>query len=174
MSVCQKCRSNNPKFFFRCYIGEKSFEVFLCEECMTKMGAAPLGLIGDELIFEHKSGGMLTPEQLKSISDIECTNCGTTHQDVSIDGWFGCEECYTVFGDLLNVADAQIENSLNDRKHLQDTYSGTVFDAKLETIKRQMERAIESENYERAAELRDEIEEMKENRNGENAPTRKN
>ena len=137
------------------------------------MGENPLALVGDELVFESHGMVGIGSEQLKMISDIECKNCGTTHHDITTTGCFGCEKCYVVFGDLLNIADAHIEHSIQDRKSLHVTYSDTVSNGKIEVLKRQMEKAIAAENYEKAAKIRDDLEKLKAEKNGEKAPIRK-
>ena len=157
-NTCKSCKTEEPKYFFRCYIGPESFEAFYCEECFKKLGGLkPLGLVGDELIFEEAGVGRFTDEQLKIVAELKCEVCGTTHSDVEKQGWFGCEECYTVFGDLLNIADAQIEASLQQKASLAGTANDTIPDGKIEILKRLMDKAIAAEQYERAAKLRDEI-----------------
>ena len=120
-------------------------------------GQKPLGIVGDDVIFEEDGVGRFTEEQLKVVAELKCKVCGTSHQDVTRFGWFGCEECYAVFGELLNIADAQIEATFQQKKSLSGTFNDTVPDGKIDVLKRLMDKAIKAEQYERAATLRDEI-----------------
>ena len=163
MNFCSKCKSENPTHFFRCYGGGgQVFEKALCSECIEKMDGAPIALIADDLICVSSNVTQFTKEQMKEIADVECLNCHTTLDDVNRVGWFGCEVCYETFGELLNMADAQIENNVQDKSDLVGTFNDTVSEGKVEVLKRRMETAVASENYEEAGRLRDEINEINE------------
>jgi protein arginine kinase activator len=131
---------------------------------MKERGEKPLGLavgpLGNEIVFEESGISQFTADQLKTVEELKCPSCGTDHHEVSVNGLFGCEQCYSTFSHLLEIAEEQIDDSIKRKGDLQGTFNDTVAIGKIEVLKRQMDYAVQTENYERAAIFRDQIEEL--------------
>jgi len=89
---------------------------------------------------------------------VKCPKCGMTYADFKKQGRLGCENCYTTFKDKLFP--------LLRKVHGATRHSGKVpgivikkmgASEGLKELKKRLERAIEMEEYEEAARLRDEI-----------------
>lgn len=85
-----------------------------------------------------------------------CPYCATTLESICEKGRAGCPECYTVFGDALfpssrTPESAQGARMPSSRRALIDRLRS------IAELKAQIKIAIESENYELAATLRDKI-----------------
>jgi protein arginine kinase activator len=90
-----------------------------------------------------------------------CESCGTTHQDFKKGGRLGCEACYHVFRPVL---DPLLEGMHAGTQHLGKIPTGSEsrvkFEQSVDVLKKQLLMAIENEDFEKAAELRDQLKAM--------------
>ncbi len=172
MGACKICGVEG-KFLFRSAIGKTAQDMFLCDKCYVKHygPSEPVGIIGDEIVFKSNDDSAFDKEELEKFVTIKCKNCGTSLEDISNTGKFGCEICYDTYSDIIAVADTQIDNDMNkksespkeqktEQKEVLEC-SETVEDGKLQVLEGRMQQAIKMEKYEEAAELRDRINKMK-------------
>ena len=140
-------------------VENKVHKIDLCEECAKAKGVDdPVGYSLTDLLAGLGSGKELSDEIV-----IECPTCGYAQRDFKKSGRFGCPECYDVFAENMDEmlrgmhkgtchkgkAPAQIARSLN-------------VSARLDSMQRDLDAAIEREDFEKAAVLRDEIKQLKE------------
>ena len=125
----------------------------LCESCAQAKGVTnPENLsIGslmdkDDLIGDASSNSMV------------CESCGITHQEFKKGGRLGCEACYHVFRPIL---DPLLDGMHAGVKHFGKAPAGVEiridFDREMNDLKKQLNLAVEAEDFEKAAELRDRI-----------------
>jgi protein arginine kinase activator len=101
------------------------------------------------------------------MSMIKCPSCGFTYQDFKKVGRFGCGECYEAFKKQLDPLLKRIHGSnrhvgkvpLTAGKAVKET---TVLQS-IKELKAQLEKAVQSEEFETAAKLRDKIRELEGN-----------
>ena len=88
----------------------------------------------------------------------KCPACGFSQADFKKTGRLGCPLCYDTFSDGLN--------SLLKAMHKGTSHTGKMparmqqhiqHDAELEGLQKELEKAVLEENYESAADLRDQI-----------------
>ncbi len=157
--LCDKCKEKEATIHITKYVdGEKS-EVYLCEQC-----AKETGHIDDNDVFSFKNliAGILNPNvedyKEKSTEGLKCDNCGLTYEEFRREGRVGCPECYNTFEDKLRPLIKRIQGS---EKHVgkipkdKDKYLRVKRD--IQELKEEMEKVVADENFERAAEIRDEI-----------------
>ncbi len=159
---CKLCFKEEPIHLFRCIIGSSSTDMFLCTECMQKVvgNSEPLALIGEELISEDEALS-LSEQDIHGIMEMQCSNCGTSLEDIESTGKFGCEVCYDLYSDLISTADMKIdEKEKRLKQKVGSNFDKNVGHSKIDIMKRQMEQAIKMEKYEDAAKIRDEIQKM--------------
>jgi protein arginine kinase activator len=103
-------------------------------------------------------GPTVEPETAISI---KCPNCGLTYQNFRKLGRLGCSECYEAFKKELGPLLKRIHGSdrhvgkvpLKGGKTIRDTRT-------LQDLRIQLEKAIQMEEFEEAAKLRDKIKEL--------------
>lgn len=158
--LCDICGENEATVHLTEIIDDQMAELHLCEECAKKkslemeqhFGLADLlaGLAGLGKQFEV---GQLT--------GVKCPNCGLTYEDFKKIGRLGCSECYNTFRDSLVPLLKRIHGS---NQHLGRTPVRTskVVKAKseLQELKVKLQKAIQMEEFEEAAKLRDKIREL--------------
>lgn len=178
--LCDRCKKNEAKIYYTEIINGKKTEQHLCEECAAKhstfqalnsIGKGEVNLSG--MLFGLLGNIQSTKETDKTPSNA-CKKCGMTYEQFTKDGQFGCEECYKCFGKVLNKNFRSI--------HGADTHTGKqprgyVSEAKrivdelseIDKLSIQLQQAIEQEEYEEAAKLRDKIKELKKGANNKDA-----
>ena len=91
--------------------------------------------------------------------DTQCTFCGITFAQFREAGRLGCPHCYTTFEDHLRVLLRRIHGGTQHvgKVYLPPDPSASEMERRLEGLRRKLHRAVEAEDFERAAELRDQI-----------------
>lgn len=160
---CQNCKKQKATTFIKRNINGQVSEIALCSDCARKLNAAQL-----PFNFGSLFGGLLLDLDSPAVANaaIEtCPVCGSTFADIANSGKVGCTECYEIFEDKLLPTIR--------RMHAGTTHKGKspgscsikipVGDSKTDRIsalKSELSKAIETQNFERAAELRDQINEL--------------
>jgi len=157
--LCDKCKKNEASIHITKYVDDEKSEVYLCEEC-----AKETGHIDENDVFSFKNliAGILNPEskdyEVQQGEALKCENCGLSYQEFVKEGKVGCAECYDTFEDNLRPLVKRIHGS---EKHIgkapEDMHKYLRVKEDIKQLKEEMEQVIEEENFERAAELRDEI-----------------
>jgi protein arginine kinase activator len=134
----------------------------LCEQCAAEQGvqsgpsAAKLPLAS--LIASLGQGAAAA---LPATADAgRCSFCGASLEDFRETGRLGCAHCYATFERHLRELLRRIHGS---SQHVGEVYLPPRHDARAEPertlaeLKTQLRRAVDAEDFERAAELRDRI-----------------
>jgi protein arginine kinase activator len=151
--LCSVCKEAEATVHLTQIVGDKMQKVDLCEACSKQKGVNdPTGL-GAAQEVEQASGG----------SGLKCPTCGFTQADFKKSGRLGCPECYQVFAEGL---EGLLKTMHKSTKHLGKVPAGmrAARDAKekLKSLQKKLDKAIAEENYETAAQLRDELKQLKE------------
>jgi protein arginine kinase activator len=161
--LCNICKEKEATVHLTKVDGDKMHKVDLCDGCSKEKNVNdPTG--GSLSSIFH---GMTGTEEFEfdsdaSATDKKCPTCGFSQADFKKAGRFGCPECYNAFSTNL---DALLRSMHRDVRHVGKTpksFKQTAGVAeKLKRLEARMEKAIDKEDFETAAELRDEIGELK-------------
>lgn len=163
---CQKCGANNANTHIKTIVNGEFKEYDLCSECAKQMGYT--NVFGDiENEFSNFLGsffGNVLPARTQAT---RCEFCGSSYLDIAKSGHVGCANCYSVFGDQLLPSIRRIhgntahcgKNSGKAEKQSVKPQEETK-EQKLERLKSELDKAVQEQNFEHAAELRDKIKEM--------------
>ncbi|MBC2603316.1 UvrB/UvrC motif-containing protein [Puniceicoccus vermicola] len=140
----------DPKIFLTKIIGGKVFTSVVdkadAEDSILK---AP----GYSLIADGENLG-----RVKNRITIECPACGCSKEKFEETGRFGCPECYKAFGPFLSPVLRKMHKGLRHvGKIPRRRLSPPVIEERVRLLTLDLEQAVKIENYEGAAELRDEI-----------------
>ncbi len=161
---CQQCHEREAVVHLTQIVDDAVTTVHLCERCAAEKGIesaeevakSPLGSL---LATVGKDVGAGIPETA-GLGHLECPECKATLQDFRDLGRLGCSECYATFARPLRELLRRLHGSTH---HLGEHYTppgvpGPVdADARVRELREQLKRAIETENFERAAEVRDQL-----------------
>ncbi len=154
---CQKCDEKATVHFTQLENGEMT-KMSFCEQCATEEGVMELSGFGlaDSIMTAGQSG------ESRSTSGETCPGCGFTRSKFQQTGRLGCSQCYLTFSDDILSRLGPMHRGLH---HLGKHPEGFVGDAFSERLliecEERLQAAIEAENYEEAACIRDEIEQLK-------------
>ena len=132
-------------------VHSKVTKVHLCEACAQKGGAT------DPAVFQL-ADALISASPAPTLT---CPKCGFTDIDFRKRGRLGCPSCWETFGDVLGGLLLKVQH---EAAHVGRAPTGTLpsgqLRRRLDDARREMEKAITSENYEAAARPRDEIAEL--------------
>lgn len=139
-------------------------KVSLCEQCAEEKGVTdPTGFALADLL-EGAGTESTAPSALISATGEKCGYCGFTEADFKKTGRFGCSHCYQVFHEGLdNLLEAMHRNTTHKGKvpkHFVETLpegTDTPRAEKISELRILLKDAVEVEDYEEAARLRDAI-----------------
>jgi len=162
---CEECKQKPATVHLTQMFNGKKIEVHLCEECAAKKGGILFEVDNQFSISNLLSsffGNNYSIQEITPDSNISrCSNCGMSFQDISQTGKLGCAECYTVFEKELEPTLRRIHgNSKHIGKIPARGGEKVLIKNKIENLKSQLQKAIASEQYEKAAEIRDSIKDM--------------
>ena len=126
----------------------------ICQDCARDKASQ----LKENLSVSNLLGPLLDGVNPALDRRICCHFCGLTFRDFKKKGRFGCGNCYTVFKDQLS---AFLKNIHGSARYLGKVPFGvlskTSADVTIKGLKAKLICAIELENYEEAAHLRDDI-----------------
>lgn len=153
--LCDKCHKNKATIHFTKIVNGKKIEMHLCKDCARENTE-----INAEFSMENFLSDMFGEFTLKeSNEEYKCPNCGMTYEQFKRYGKFGCSECVDTFKDKIEPL---IQNIHGHRRHKgkipkQQNPLEKVELNEIEILRNELKDAVEKENYEKAAELRDKI-----------------
>ena len=158
--LCSMCKEREAKVHYTKIVADKIQKVDLCEECAKSKGMNdPTAFsLADELFG---LGAALEIEQAGGGTGLKCPACGFTQADFKKSGRLGCPECYQTFSEplkgLLKTMHkgtrhvGKVPESLRQSRDVSD---------RLKNLQERISKAIEEEDFEKAAILRDEIKQI--------------
>ena len=160
---CDECGKNPASTHFTKIVNGKKEEIHLCESCSKnnkEFGFDSPFSIHQLLagLLDNISEGT---KKLDNVNELKCNTCGTAYSKFKQSGKFGCSNCYDSFMKQLSP--------LLKRIHGHETHVGKIpkktgglIKTKREIIKikSELNLAVEKEEFERAAELRDKIKDL--------------
>lgn len=149
--LCDSCKKRDAKIHYTSVINGVVQEQHLCEVCATGFHEAAMSDFPVHKFFE----GLF--------SDIKCPVCNLTYEKFRTTGKLGCSNCYEVFGDDLRRVIKGIHGHTHHKGKFPKKSDSSVMNKKsIDELNKQIEKAIEMEEYEKAAMYRDEIKQLKE------------
>lgn len=160
--VCQACGERPAVIHLTQVVDDKVSVLHLCEPCGAERGVEAPNVPAN---FPLKDFLAQIGEQVKDAPDASessrdsCSFCSLTYSKFRETGRLGCPHCWVTFEPQLR--------GLLRRVHGSTTHTGKVYlpadpsasdrRKRLEVLRRKLSRAVDSEDFERAAELRDAI-----------------
>ncbi|WP_181351089.1 UvrB/UvrC motif-containing protein [Thalassobacillus sp. CUG 92003] len=165
---CQECHQRPATVHLTQVINGEKTEQHVCEQCAKEKGYMTYGdesfSLNDLLsgMFNYEGQSPLSGTKTKSYPNsqqLKCPSCGLTYQEFARIGKFGCAECYHTFGDHLNPIFRRVHsgNTTHDGKIPKRVGGDLHLRKQIEHQKIELQRLIEKEEFEEAAQARDHI-----------------
>ncbi len=155
--LCKNCNKNEATMHMKRIINGRAAEVHLCYDCARSLGYgeafSSTGFTLGELFRD-----LLLKNDNISVSSLRCSFCGKSFEDIATDGKMGCGECYGVFYDKLLPTIQRIHGK---GVHMGKTPNGKKgYSEELENLKNLLQNAVNEQDFENAAKIRDKINDM--------------
>jgi protein arginine kinase activator len=158
--LCDSCHERDAVVHLTQIENNAVHQLHLCERCAAERGvettvAAPKHPLGEFLQAVHQQVATATG----ATDGVRCGFCNTTMADFRATGRWGCARCYTNFEAAIRELLRRVHGN---HRHVGRTYRPPMSEtmeraAILGELKERLRRAIESEQFELAADLRDRI-----------------
>lgn len=162
--LCQYCGKRPAAFRVKEIENGRLTEYSICTECARKLGYVNL-LAGFDSGFHRVLDGFFS-QQDNTFDQIRCECCGSSFNDILRCGKVGCPQCYHTFQEHLLPLIQRIHGSVVHRGKIPGCALAPMPaepPAQLSVMHDRLRQAIDTENYEQAAVLRDHIKKMEEN-----------
>ena len=150
---CEKC-GKHATYHLTAIEKGKSREAHLCEECARKAG------VGGKLNFsigDLLGSLMETPKPAKT-SRVRCPECNISYSEFKSKGRMGCAKDYDVFrSEMLRLLEKIHGATTHAGKAPKTVDSQVKKENELLRLKRNLDGVVKSEDFEKAAEIRDRI-----------------
>jgi protein arginine kinase activator len=165
--VCNVCGKNQATVHLTEIIDDQITELHLCEECAQKKGAQMESHFGlSDLLAGLADMGSQFNNKTKTEIKLKCPKCGLTYEDFKKVGRLGCGECYTAFKEALVPLLKRIHGSTQHFGKSPKRMTKTVkAKNELQELKEKLQKAIQKEEFEEAAKLRDKVREIEKKNN---------
>ncbi|MCL1986605.1 MAG: UvrB/UvrC motif-containing protein [Firmicutes bacterium] len=169
--LCEKCNSNQATVHMQQVVNGEKTEMHLCQTCSTGIdAAASIDALFNGLLGSFLTGGSEKNNPKIVINYKPCPRCGMTYDTFRNGGGkLGCAHCYKTFTHELNPILKNVQASVRHEGKFPQKSGRDLF-KKREAVRLRglMQKAIDDENFEEAARLRDEVRLMENVENVEN------
>lgn len=161
--LCDECKKNPATIHYTQVVGGVSHEMHLCAACMKKRkGGFDLGdmqgLLSSLLSGMESSGEESAEERAPEVKTLRCSRCGMEFARFRKTGMLGCAQCYQDFRGQLAPILKRIHGRVQHAGHVPPSVNHAQrVREETERLKAEMNEAVLQENFERAAQLRDQI-----------------
>ncbi len=164
--LCEHCHKNIATVFLKKTVNGKTTEIRLCEKCAKELEGINMD---SDLSFQNLLSGFINASEnnLYGMNQFHhviptCSHCGMNYTEFRKTGKLGCAHCYDTFSKTLMPVIKRIHgNTIHSGKIPNRTGGKLRINKRIQELQEQLHMAIAKEEYERAAQLRDEIRTLK-------------
>lgn len=156
--LCDQCHERDAVLNLTQIVENAVTQLHLCEKC-----AAERGIETTVSMPKHPLGAFLDAVQQQAVQHpgdaTRCTGCGTTLKDFRASGRLGCAQCYGAFEHSLRDLLRRVHGNAQHVGRRYDVPNPGLLerDASIGALRARLQLAIEREEFETAAQLRDQI-----------------
>jgi len=157
--VCQVCGKNPATVHFTEIHDNRQSEMHVCERCAEEKGLH--GEQQQKFDIADLLAGMvdtMTSSDEERVGRIQCPRCGMLYSAFRETGRLGCAECYHAFQFQLRPLLRRIHGDTRHRGKIPiRDGEGAARSRQIQRLHDELQRAVEREEFEHAAAIRDEI-----------------
>ncbi|WP_066715570.1 UvrB/UvrC motif-containing protein [Clostridium sp. Marseille-P299] len=173
--LCDVCNKREAKIYYTEIVNGKKKEQHLCEECAAEHTSFKIKnpITNQEFTIGGLLSGILesystSDNKEESSSEVTCIKCGLKYSEFLNHGKFGCAGCYHSFGKMLpksfrSIHGAELHTGKRPKGYISETNRIVNSLSEYEKLSIQLQRAIEQEEFEEAAKIRDAMKAIKNN-----------
>ncbi|WP_342552984.1 UvrB/UvrC motif-containing protein [Paenibacillus sp. FSL R7-0652] len=162
--LCQECNKRPATLHFTKIVNGEKTEFHICESCAREKGEMIPGTAGGFSIHNLLSGLLDFDPAGKSAAPakaLQCEECGMTYAQFSKIGRFGCSSCYKYFDSRLDPLFKRVHGSTSHVGKVPARAGGRIkVKRQIADLKQHLQQSIAQEEFEEAAQIRDQIREL--------------
>ena len=171
--LCEKCKKKEATIMYKEIINGQKGSYALCADCASEMGVldGTKKLISDP--FDEMNSlfgslfGIATHQKKQLTEEKKCSLCSITFKELAAEGMAGCPQCYSDFADELSASISRIHgSSVHTGSAPAEFMEGREKKRQIEALEKELRAAVEAEEYEKAASLRDRLREIRNSEGG--------
>ncbi len=158
--VCDNCGSGDAVVHLTQITNNEMSTYHHCEKSAPAKGLETAGQQVDAPLGDFLAQMGDAPDLVEAGHEAEaCSFCGLTFSDFRETGRLGCPHCYTTFETYLKGLLRRVHGGTQHvgKIYLSPDPTRTELEERLERLRRKLRSAVEHEDFERAAEIRDRI-----------------
>ncbi|WP_286910636.1 UvrB/UvrC motif-containing protein [Clostridium sp. UBA1652] len=163
--LCEKCNKNDATVHMVNIINGVKSEVRLCEKCASDISDIPVNSSFEDFEgFPLQSilGGLVDYFNKnatdKPENEVVCKSCGMNYREFRKTGLLGCSNCYESFSKTLTPVIKRVQGDVEHIGKIPENEGRVIAEKKkIIKLKEELQKAILAEEYEKAAEIRDNI-----------------
>lgn len=167
--MCQQCGLRPANVYWTQIANGQKTELRLCEECARERGEMEF-LLEPKFNIHNLMAGLLgqgsTLVQSPTLTRTRCPQCGLSYAQFVKSGLFGCAGCYEAFSAVIEPIVRRVHGNTRHVGKSPHSTGSKDLHRKLESLQAELQRAVHEERYEDAAQLRDQIRELKQQLSG--------
>lgn len=178
--LCEKCGKNEATFYYKENVNGQVRSYHLCRDCAMKLqksGEIQTAMTEDPI---SKMFGLLSGEDPMDMDDLfgkligspqkmqpqekgkTCPLCGSSFLDLAKTGKVGCPQCYETFALELTPSIQRIHGRTAHTGQAPAKFREEIEKKqKIAALEAELKEAIQNENYERAAQIRDTVKDLR-------------
>lgn len=174
--LCEKCNTNQASVHYKYSQNGHVTEMHLCSACAKQQGllenngyVAPgfMSSVGafEEFFLKNPFSGFAGNISAGNagVKKKVCPGCGLSENELRSGGKFGCARCYSTFSDIVPLMLKKMHMSVEykgkfPRKNIEEMTK----EQKIAKLKQDMQDAVDKQEYEQAAKIRDAIRQLTE------------
>ena len=173
--LCQKCHKKTASVFISSIINDQETRIYLCDDCVKDYPLFnfnfqnPFSIkdvmdkfkIDEDPSIDQEKDSLLPVDNDSKEEDVICPNCYSTYNEYKQTGKLGCSRCYEAFEEKLKPV---LKNIYGHEEYIgkipKKDNSHIYISKEIRILKEDLNRAVEQEEYEKAADIRDKIKEL--------------
>lgn len=154
--ICEKCKEREAKVHVTRINAGKQTSVHLCQNCAQDTGISATPAVSLPELLSNLISQEGNQEMEDTTEFVTCSACGMSYYTFKQSGRFGCGQCYRTFeanvGPLLQKVQRHERHAGKVPKR-----TGVRLIDQIDELRRLLRVAVDGEDFESAASLRDEI-----------------
>ncbi len=164
--LCERCRERPATVYYTEVINNKHRKMHLCEICAGQVQAEGFSFLPQMNLHKFLASFWNQVPGVQQFApqgreDVKCPACGMAESLFAKKGLLGCGDCYQHFNERLEPLLRRIHGSSTHNGKVPLRTGGKIlFKKQIEELRQQLRNAVASEEFEKAAELRDKIKQL--------------
>jgi protein arginine kinase activator len=157
--LCQQCKKQTATVHLTDLVQGEKRERHLCEDCANSEGVVAKQNIS---INDVLNSFLMNQSSVQELAKVKCPHCGISFIEFRNQGLLGCPQDYDVFGQALASVIGRAQDGQTQHTGKKPGEMVTVDPVQQERFRllRELREAVEREDYEQAARLRDQLGEL--------------